>query len=101
MPALQELGASLSSSTYAGAQRLTFRCPTCRQRVIAVDIWNGKPSVLEYEPGKAVKLWHAEQGPHQDWGTLTISPSIDDKHGKTSDSGCEGWHGHVVNGVAA
>lgn len=101
MASLQELGASLAPSEYANAQRLTFRCPTCRQRVIAIDIWDGKPSVLECEAGKTIKLWHAEQGPYRDWDTLSITPSIDDKHGKQADSGCDGWHGHVTNGVAA
>lgn len=100
MPSLEELGASLSPAEYSGAQRLTFRCPLCRQRLIILNIWSGKATDLQYESGKTIRLHHAEQGPLKDWATLTITPSIDDQHGKSSNSGCPGWHGHVTNGVA-
>lgn len=98
---LEELGARLGPSEYSGAQRLSFKCPTCRQRVISIDIWAGKPSNLEYEAGKKIRLWHAEQGPQRDWATLTITPSIDSPHGKPADSGCTGWHGFVTSGKVA
>lgn len=97
---IEQLGAHFTPSEYSGAQRLSFRCPTCRQRTICVDIWEGRATVLEYEPGKRLKLWHAEQGPQRDLASLSITPSIDDQHGKPADTGCTGWHGFVTNGEA-
>lgn len=97
---LRELSPQLSPSEYPGAQRLTFRCPLCLQRPIVVNIWDGPSKRLEYEPGKFINLHHAEQGPQKDWNTLTITPSIDDSHGKPADDGCMGWHGFVTKGHA-
>lgn len=99
MATLEELGAQFIGCEYEGAQRLTFRCPLCRQRPIVVNIWSGPASELQYEPGKRIRLHHADQGPNKDWATLSIQPSIDDQHGKPADNGCTGWHGFVRNGV--
>lgn len=100
MPMLEELGAHFIPCDYSGAQMLVFRCPKCRQRPITVNIWNAKATELQYAPGKTIRLHQATQGPGKSWSTLSITPSIDDHHGKPSDSGCTGWHGFVTNGVA-
>lgn len=100
MPKLEELTPLLDKSAYSGAQSLSFLCPLCRQRMVSIDIWSGNAGPLEYEPGKIIKLWHAEQGLHKDWATLSITPSIDAEHNKPSASGCAGWHGFVSNGEA-
>ena len=98
-PTLRSLDAHFIDCEYERGQRLVFRCPNCEQRMIVVNIWSGKATTLEYEPGKTINLHHAEQGPNKDWETLTIEPSINDTHGKPSDHGCTGWHGFVRNGI--
>lgn len=95
---LEELKPLLGQSAYSGAQSLLFLCPLCRQRMVSIDIWAGKDGPLEYEAGKVIKLWHAEQGPNKDWATLSITPSIDAQHNTPSASGCTGWHGFITNG---
>jgi hypothetical protein len=79
-------------------QNLYFQCPHCRGREVGIDIWHGPAGLVVVKAGACpVRLWHAEQGPHRDWGTLTVSPSI-----KISSHGdCPGWHGHIVNGEVA
>lgn len=98
MVKLEDLNPLLDKSAYDGAQSLSFLCPLCRQRMVSVDIWSGPSTVLEYAPGKTIKLWHAEQGPNKDWATLSITPSVDAVHHRASESGCVGWHGFVTNG---
>lgn len=98
---LEQLNPILGASAYSGAQSLSFLCPLCRQRMVSIDIWAGKAGPLEYEPGKVIKLWRAEQGPNGDWATLSITPSIDGQHHKPSANGCTGWHGFITDGEAA
>lgn len=100
MAKLEELNPLLDKSAYDGAQSLSFLCPLCRQRVVSIDIWAGKDGPLEYQPGKVIKLWHAEQGPNRDWATLSVTPSIDAIHHRPAANWCKGWHGHIRNGEA-
>lgn len=99
MAKLEELRPQLSDagSTF---QTLYFLCPLCRQRMVAVDIWGGTAGDIEIEPGKVVRLWHAKPGPHRDFASLSITPSIDAVHSTPAANGCKGWHGFVTNGEA-
>jgi hypothetical protein len=94
MPKLTDLNPRIKGS--GGLyQNLYFQCPGCRGREVGVDIWAGSAGmVILKDNSRPVKLWHAEQGPHRDWDTLTVSPSINiAPHGE-----CLGWHGHITNG---
>lgn len=98
MTKLEDLNPTLGPSAFHGAQSLSFLCPLCRQRMVSIDIWNGKEGLLQYAPDKTIKLWHGTQGPERDWGTLSITPSIDAVHHKPAANGCTGWHGFITNG---
>lgn len=84
-------------------QRLEFLCPICRNTPIGIEIWSGDATTLKLAEGTLQKIWHAEQGPHKDWASLTIKPSIDAVHGfsGTPPRDCNGWHGYITNGVCA
>lgn len=78
-------------------QTLDFRCPLCRRGAVTVDIWSGKHGDVVLAAGEPPhRLWHAEQGPHRDWDTLSISPSIDATNQPHRE--CPGWHGFITNG---
>src|SRR5690349_11429175 len=101
MKYLCDLGPRLSPP--GGAyQSLVFTCPRCGAHEIEVNIWNGPHGdhivpVVGLKNTKAVRrLWHAEQGPYNDWDSLTITPSID----RTGVDKCGGWHGVITNGEA-
>lgn len=97
---LSELSPTLSESKLPNAQQLNFLCPACRKRRILVDIWHGEHGDVQ-GPNGVVRVWHAEQGPNRDWDTLSITPSIDHKHGNVTDERpCVGWHGFITNGIA-
>jgi len=86
-----------------GTTFLAFLCPKCRKHEIAIDIWGGGAAVVQLgtrEDGKPIikRVWHAEQGPHYDLATLTVTPSI---ARETCGDPCGGWHGYITNGVAA
>lgn len=102
MAKLEELNPRLTTSAALdGVQELTFLCPSCRQRMVSVNIWAGKAGPVKYSDGQHVKLWHAEQGQDRDWASLSITPSIDAQHRKPAANGCTGWHGFVTKGEAA
>lgn len=97
---LVDLRPRLSDPSEEGSQFLVFLCPICRKHEIGVDIWAGKAGVVDLgaRPDgtrNIKKLWHAEQGPHRDWETLSITPSID--RSPCGDP-CGGWHGFITNG---
>lgn len=98
---LADLSPSLSPP--GGAyQVLKFLCPRCQKHQVEAEIWTGPagPHRVPHHNGTGAiferRLWNATQGPHKDWGSLTLSPSID----RTGKDPCGGWHGHVINGEA-
>lgn len=102
MARLADLSPELRSVDRGGLtyQTLTFSCPLCRKGGLQVHVWKGKAGDVQIADG-TVRLWHAEQGPHRDWATLSITPSIDgtnaphkDFHGNV----CPGWHGYITDG---
>ena len=97
MPALTQLNAAYSESPVEGAERLTFACPNCRKRLIIIDVWES--AYTDAWTKDSSRRLRVHQRDHRDLASITIQPSIDDKHGK-SYNGCEGWHGHIKYGVA-
>lgn len=85
-----------------GYQCFTFLCPTCRSLRMRTAIWSGPCSDVHWtdEHGNKCmeRVWQAAQGPHRDWDTLSLSPSIDAPAHKRGDGHCPGWHGFITNG---
>jgi len=81
-----------------GTQFLAFRCPKCLEHEISIYIWSG-PAIEQKRQYPEVTLtqrvWHAEQGPHRDWDTLTVTPSV---NREGCGDKCGGWHGFITNG---
>ena len=85
-----------------GYQRFTFLCPTCRQLRLQHAIWSkphGEVTWTDAQGNKCFeRVWSATQGPHRDWDTLSLTPSLDTPAHKRGDGQCPGWHGHIIDG---
>jgi hypothetical protein len=98
--ALADLNPRILPPGEQGTQFLAFLCPRCRRHEIAVELWGGPAGEIDRSIGEhtfKVRVWHATQGQHRDWATLSLTPSINrDSTGDT----CGGWHGFITNGEA-
>jgi hypothetical protein len=88
-----------------GYQRFTFLCPSCRKLRVRHAIWSGPCGDVRWKDASGLdcheRVWSATQGPHKDWDSLSLSPSLDMPAHKISSGGeCPGWHGHIINGEA-
>jgi len=87
-----------------GYQCLTFLCPACRRLRVQVAIWARPHGEVRWTDadGNACfeRVWNAMQGPHRDWDTLSLSPSLDMAAHKLSGGrdDCPGWHGFIADG---
>lgn len=100
MTALSELKPRINPPRADGEQFLAFLCPRCRRHEISIEIWSKPPGEVERTIGDQtfkVRVWSATQGPHHDWATLSITPSIN-RQGLGDK--CGGWHGFITSGEA-
>lgn len=96
-PILEDL-----SPNARGYQCFSFLCPTCRKLRLRHAIWSKPHGDLEWTNERGNKsserVWQATQGPHRDWDTLSLSPSLNTPPHKRGDGQCPGWHGHIIDG---
>lgn len=85
-----------------GYQNFTFLCPTCRKLRLRFAIWSRPCGEVRWTNASGTesldRVWSATQGPHRDWDTLSLSPSLNTAAHKRGEGECPGWHGHIING---
>ena len=85
-----------------GYQCFTYLCPTCRKLRARTAIWSRPYGDVRWTDADGhdcfERVWHATQGPLRDWGTLSLSPSINMLPHKLGDGQCPGWHSHITEG---
>lgn len=85
-----------------GYQRFSFLCPTCRKLRLQHAIWSKPHGDVKWTDASGnpcfERVWQATQGPHRDWDTLSLTPSLDTPAHRRGDGQCPGWHGFITNG---
>lgn len=84
--------------TEEGYQRFSFLCPSCRMLRETIAIWHRRHAELKLPEGGSIRVWEATQGPHRDWDTLSLMPSVDLGAHKRGEGTCPGWHGFITDG---
>jgi hypothetical protein len=96
---LTELKPKMMRSAAAGAMELCFLCPNCRKRLVLIDVWEQPAAEVKAKSGFSLNVWEMRWPNKADWGTLSLSPSINSQHHRPAEDGCTGWHGHVTEGL--